>query len=241
MDKGIWAVWYDLAVDDREEFLAWLHDIHLPEIIKRPGHLWGGHYEIIGSARDNDLFNPEDPEDMDIGNGKDYLMLIGADSTYRFYDPSFSQIEEKHDKQTRHMLALRSEVRNGVFLEEIKIEGVAINQRPNNTAPGPAIQMGSLNMNSNAGDFEIGSWYAQDRLPAMAKMEDCICTRKFVSSAGWAKHSVLYEFTSHAARKANFTGHEKEQSDEESWSTRVINNTIHAPGSPTIANRIWPI
>ncbi len=241
MDRGIWATWYDLGKDGRDDYLDWLHGIYLPRLVSESRILWAGHYEITGSARDNAFFDPANADDLDIGTGTDYLLLVGAEGSHAFFNPNPRQRAENFDHQTKTMMARRIEARSCIFTEEVRVEGPAIDQRPANSAPGPAIQMGTLNMKSIEDEYELGAWYAQDRLPAMAAMEGCICTRKLVSTAGWAKHSVLYEFTDHEKRHANFTGHERDQSKQESWSVRVINNTIHAPGSPSIGNRIWPV
>ena len=47
MDRGIWAIWYDLPEEGKEEYLAWLHEEHIPAMLKRPGYLWACHQENI--------------------------------------------------------------------------------------------------------------------------------------------------------------------------------------------------
>ena len=47
MDRGIWATWYDLPEEGKEEYIAWLHDVHLPKALLRPGYLWAAHIENI--------------------------------------------------------------------------------------------------------------------------------------------------------------------------------------------------
>ena len=87
----------------------------------------------------------------------------------------------------------------------------------------------------------LATWYAQYRLPYMANMPGCIATRKLLSVAGWAKHSVLYEYTSLEARLQNFEiPHEAHALDEKEFTGRIVRMTIHAPGSPSIGERVWP-
>jgi hypothetical protein len=100
--------------------------------------------------------------------------------------------------------------------------------------------MGSFRIKSVEDEFDLAAWYAQYRLPAMARMPGCIQTRKLVSVAGWAKHSVMYEFISLEARHENFQKHESLALDGKGWTNRVIGYTIHAPGSPSVGTRIWP-
>ncbi|MPZ46030.1 MAG: hypothetical protein GEV05_22125 [Betaproteobacteria bacterium] len=40
MDRGIWAIWYDVANEHRSEYLAWFHGTHIPEKLSRPGYVW---------------------------------------------------------------------------------------------------------------------------------------------------------------------------------------------------------
>ncbi|HBK80778.1 MAG TPA: hypothetical protein DDZ83_14090, partial [Nitrospinae bacterium] len=92
MDRGIFALWYDLPEDGEEEYLSWFHEAHLPELLsKREDYCWAAHYKNEGGG---DRFH-EVVKDMmragesDVGSGKDYLFLIGAESPHSFFDPNF--------------------------------------------------------------------------------------------------------------------------------------------------------
>ena len=75
----------------------------------------------------------------------------------------------------------------------------------------------------------------------MAQMPGSIASRKLLCVAGWAKHAVMYEFTSLEARLANFEEpHESHALDPKEWTGRIVRYTIHTPGSPTVGQRIWP-
>ena len=87
---------------------------------------------------------------------------------------------------------------------------------------------------------ELAAWYAQWRLPCMQKMPGCVRVRKLVSVAGWAKHAIVYEFTSVAARNDQFLDHERDNPKMEAWTDQVVRKLVHAPGSPNLARRIWP-
>ena len=58
------------------------------------------------------------------------------------------------------------------------------------------------------------------------------------SVSGWAKHACFYEFTSLEARNTHFVHYEQSHPEMEAWSKRVVRNTIHAPGSANVAQRI---
>ena len=61
MDRGIWAIWYDIAPADRAAYEDWFHNVHIPEKLARPGYLWAAHY-ALGHG----------------GRGTGYLALFGA-------------------------------------------------------------------------------------------------------------------------------------------------------------------
>ena len=243
MDQGIWATWYDLPEEGRAEYIAWFHSAYLPELVMRPGYLWAAHYEVIPNAirRSKGFYSPERKEGTDIGAGTNFLVLVGAAMPHVFFNPSLAQLEAQQSDETSKMLAQRIGSRTLILTEEARVDGPEINKRPTGTTPGPAIQMGAFTMKTIEDEFELAAWYAQDRLMAMASMSGCIGTRKMVSVAGWAKHSILYEFMSLEEREKNFyQGLEGRAKKNQEWSVRVINSTIHAPGSPSVAQRIWP-
>jgi hypothetical protein len=242
IDRGIWATWYDLPEGGRTDFLSWLHEIHLPEVAQRPGYLWAGHYEIAdSSSRMNRVKDKLTYTDLsDVGGGTQFLVLRGAASPHVFCDPNPAQLVEHQSAEVGEMLGRRIGVRSCIFAEEARVDGPEVRGRAPGLTPGPAIQMGSFVANSLEAELDLGAWYAQYRLPSMGRMPGCVGARKLVSIAGWAKHSILYEFTSLDAREENFQKHEELSIDEKEWSGKVIRYLTHAPGSPSVGRRIWP-
>ena len=204
MDHGIWATWYDLADDTRARFLDWLHGSYLPTLQQRAGFAWVAHYRNDGGGQamrqlgDSVIVRPQE----DIGNGSQYVVMVGAPSPHTFFKPLALEIEQ--EPQHREMLALRRGVRTAIFSEETRVNGPAIGQRVQGGTPAPAIQMGSFRVRSVEEEIDLGCWYAQYRLPHMAQMPGCIAARKLNCVAGWPKHAILYEFVSLEARMQNF-------------------------------------
>jgi hypothetical protein len=241
MDNGIWATWYDLEDGTRDRFLEWLHVDYLPALKQRPGYAWVAHYrnEVGGPAMRHLGQSILTRPDEDVGNGTQFLMLAGAASPHVFLAPSV--MEPETSPRFREMLALRRGLRTVIFSEEARVSGPAARSRPPGTTPAPGIQMGSFRVRSLEEEFDLGCWYAQYRLPYMAQAPGSVGTRKLLSVAGWAKHSILYEFTSLEARLKNFEEpHESLSADPKEWTGRVVRYTIHAPGSPFVGARIWP-
>ncbi|MBI3709181.1 MAG: hypothetical protein HY246_16115 [Proteobacteria bacterium] len=243
VDKGVWATWYDLEDGRKDEFLAWMHAEYLPFLRERPGYLWVAHYESNGGGaamrhlREKVLARP----DEDVGSGTQYLMLVGAATPESFLDPSVLEPDLGGGPRHLSMLALRRGVRTGVYLEQARVTGPAPRDPRHGLTSAPAIQMGSLRMRTVEGEFDIGRWYIQLRLPDMAKTPGCIAARKYVSVAGWAKHAILYEFATLEDRMRHFEeAQEAKGLDPSHWTWRIARTTVHAPGSPMVGVRSWP-
>lgn len=242
MDDGVWATWYDLADAGRDEFLGWLHGDHLPKIMKRPGIAWAANYEITGGGTKmqaiHDRLARVDVDD--VGTATQFLMLVGATSPHVFADPRIDEWEDGLDEPAKTMLSRRIGTRINIFVQEALVTGPEIGKRPAGTTPAPAIQMGSFRTKTVSDEFDLIAWYAQYRLPHMSKMPGCVATRKLVSVAGWAKHSIIYEFESLDARQQHFQNHESLALDDKVWTSKIIGYTVHAPGSPSVGKRLWP-
>ncbi len=147
----------------------------------------------------------------------------------------------KLSAEARKMLSRRVGVRSCLFSVFARVDGPEIGRRPPGTTPGPVIQMGSFRTRTLEDEYDVVAWYAQHRLPAIANMPGTIAARVMLCAAGWAKFSVMYEFTSVEARQRNFEErHETLSKKDVPWTHRVHEYTVHAPGSPTVGTRLWP-
>ena len=241
MDQGIWATWYDVDEKDQLRYLDWAHKSYMPFLQQRPGFAWVAHYRYEGGGAQ--MRQVKDTvvshTDQDIGAGNQYLMLVGAPSTHTFFNPFVDDIAMPEGFSD--MLALREGVRTVMFTEEARVEGPSGAMQSGNGMPAPAIQMGTLRARSIEAEFDLIRWYAQYRLPSMAKMQGCVRTRKLTGVAGWAKHGILYEFESLEMRLKHFEqSHESLALDPTHWTNRITRASLHAPGSPFIGARIWP-
>ena len=245
MDRGIWAIWYELPDDPgaRSEYTDWFHGVHIPEKLSRPGYLWAAHYELgHGGQRFQKVVDGlVHANDAGLGRGRGFLALFGGLTAHTFLNPSPGQLKERQDELTRHMVGLRQQSYACIFAEETRVDGPEIAQRGPGITPGPFVQMGNFNVAGHAIEDDVGAWYAQHRLPFMASMPGCIGARKLLATAGWGKHSILYEYTSLDAREAHFIPHEEQAHDAASWTARVLPQLVHAPCSPAVGRRIWPL
>lgn len=221
-DKGLWAIWYDIAPADRDAYLDWFHRVHIPEKLSRPGYLWAAHYALEKN-----------------GTGCGYLALFGGETSHTFLNPSPGQLAKKQSAETKKFIGMRVKSAAAIFAEETRIDGPDAAARSGATS-GPVIQMGHYDTPEPAFDDELGAWYAQHRLPALREMPGCIGTRKLLASIGAFKHGVLYEFTSLDMHRKHYLPHQSLANDPQNWSSRVSPLLLHAPRSPAVGKRLWP-
>jgi len=242
MDQALWITWYDLPDDGREAYLSWAHETYIPGILQRAGFLWAAHYATVPKGtmrtmrREDTLTNTSEPS---VPTGQQYLLLFGGGDAHVFADPSPTALHASLPEESRRMLALRRGERFNVMVEAARVEGPEAKNYRDGMALAPCIQIGSYNCDYR-NEEDMLAWYAQWRMAAMTRLPGCIRTRRLASVAGWAKHSILYEFVSLDARNEHFFKHEDGHPDMIAWGDRVVKTLTHAPGSANLACRIWP-
>lgn len=242
MDRALWITWYDLPEAGKAEYLSWLHERYIPAQLGRPGFLWAAHYACVERRnmstmrREKGLHNTRDPS---VPAGEQYILFFGAVDTAAFGASTPSAIHAALPPHERELLALRSGERVNIMAEAARVDGPERPGYAGGMGLGPCIQIGQFNCTPQS-EEDMLAWYAQWRMPAMTRLPGCIRTRKLASVAGWAKHAILYEFVSLAARNQHFTRHEDQRPDMIAWGDRVVAQLTHAPGSANLAQRLWP-
>jgi hypothetical protein len=237
-DRGVWVTWYDLPEQGRDAYFSWLHDAYLPDLLKRPRYLWAAHYasqEREGGSNSSQIHHVEDPN---VPTGYHYILLIGAEDADVFGNPVPSALHASLPERDRKMLAMRMGERINIMAEAGRCEGGTAKAYKEGLTGAPCIQIGSFNCPVEY-EEEMHAGYVQQRLPAMCETASCIRTRKLNSVVGWAKHAILYEFTSLEGYKRDYPAALK-KSPLGSGGHSVVPMLIHAPGGPNSALRIWP-
>ena len=236
MDRGVWISWYDLKPEKREAYLSWLHQRYLPAMLKKPGIAWAAHYVAEKEGPPARLAHTDDAA---VPKGGDYILLIGASDAHAFSPPHPGETFEPITDSDAAMRALRVNERVSIMTEEARANGPEAKQQKDGTGLARAIQLGTFNALPGEED-ELLAWYARWRMRNMEKLPGLVRVRKLVGVSGWAKHGVLYEFTSVEERNAHFPMHENPYPELEKWTDKVVRKLIHAPRSPQVARRIWP-
>ena len=240
-DRGIWASWYDLPIDGEAEYLAWLHEEHIPSALARPGFKWAAHYRLEHRASPSPTHKIKAfIEDPGLGRGGEFILIFGAGSAHDFLDPAPDDLLKSYDPRSQEMLARRTGERTAYFTEVGRVDGPEIAKRGPCLTPGPMIQLGAYRAKDPVWDLDFALWYLHDRLANLREMKGCIGARKLVSLGGWARHGILYEFDSLAGREHFYEELESQGMDDTTSIGKVVRAVEHGPGSPTKAKRIWP-
>jgi hypothetical protein len=250
MDLGIKAIWYDLPESARDSHLQWLHDSYMPALGSAQGISWAAHYRTVPSRTGDDRVRLNETKEAGIGRGTRFLLLVGAPSVDVFFaraghypEPLPSSAEDEA------RLAERLGSRACIYVEEARVAGPAIGAADIEGTPAAVIQFGSFNTRETDDALELGTYYRQNRFPAMSTSPGCIRTRKLVATYGWARHGILYEFTSLESRRSHFEELVEWGSDPAiarpdnpyRWPGRFPTEyVVFAPGAPTVAIRTWP-
>jgi len=250
MDLGIKAVWYDLPDSVRDSHLKWLHESYLPALGSVQGFSWVAHYQTVPSRTGDDRARLNETNDSSVGRGTRFLLLFGAPSVDVFFaQAGLHPAQWPDSKMIDARLAERAGSRACIYVEEARVAGPAISTADAGGTPSAVIQFGSFNTRETDDALELGTYYRQNRFPAMSTSPGCIRTRKLVATYGWARHGILYEFTSLESRRSHFEELVEWGSDPAiarpdnpyRWPGRFPTEyVVFAPGAPTVAVRTWP-
>jgi hypothetical protein len=177
--------------------------------------------------------------EAEVPSGCGYVLLVGAPGTYTFFNPHVLDMQLPAGFADK--LAQRRRDRVEFYAEEMRVDGCAAAYRFPGSTAAPCIQFGCYRMRDVAGELALSRWYAQQRLPLVSTLSACVRTRKLLSSAGWAKHAILYEFASVEARLREYEEpHESKTLEPDAWTGKIADNALYPPGSPFVGERVWP-
>lgn len=237
LDRGLWITWYDLPDSGRDAYFSWLHGNYIPRLLKHPRVVWAAHYAVDTTIKPLAHLHHTDDRSVPTGNG--YILLAGAEDAHAFDGLTRYKFALEVSSEDKKMLAMRIGERVNIMTEEARNDGMDVKQREHGVALSPCIQLGTFGAGT-ADEDELMAWYASYRMPAMATLPGAVGIRKLVSVSGWAKHGVIYEFVSKQARAENFRAHEAGDAGMAAWTKQLVPKLLHAPGSPVVAERIWP-
>ena len=244
MDRALWIHWYNLPGNDAG-FLQWMHGTWMPKMLANPGVLWAAHYEVDKKPTPPRVKHTSDPA---VGNGNDYILIFGAESTHAFardaasfYKGSVDRFAAQQSAEDKAMLVKRTGVRVAIMSEEARVFGNESGRREGRRLPAPCIQLGSFNGPTPEIEEELLAWYADWRMSALAKLPGCLGMRKLVGTVGWNKHGVMYEFLSLEHRIKGMAELSRLYPEQVAWTEVCVRKLVHAPGSPHIAQRIFAL
>tara|TARA_B100000029_G_scaffold19916_1_gene20157 strand:+ start:380 stop:1084 length:705 start_codon:yes stop_codon:yes gene_type:complete len=215
MSSAIWLITYQLQHDREGDYVAWFHDIHMPEKLARPGYTWAAHYRTP-SAEESDT-------------GARYVALFGGESSAVFYNPSPAQLALTQPPETRDMMGCRIDSRSLILSGEWAINGSDVIE--SDCSPVESNSIGLTLCDTGGNDMDFSAWLLQEHVPSL---NGCGIS-KFLTSSGDARHTIIHTPEADAALPpfADPTGEE--------WEARVADYITYPLGHPLIdMDRISP-
>lgn len=235
------AEWYDLPTEQGPFFITWFHGDYLPRVKSTAGILWVGHYKIVRKTGEPSIpggLRRVQTDDPSVPKGSEYVLLTAGVSpeTFLAWQSPLSVVENS----ARDQLASRLSYRQAIFLEELRVDGPDSGTQRDTEAP-PAMQLGNFNVRTPDDDLELARYYRLARFPQVAVTIGSIGARKFVSTVGWPKHGVLYEFSSIGPGEQLFETRMNATPPKPPIKLRPVQEyVVHAPNAPHAGPRIWP-
>ena len=222
MAASVWLLNYDIAAADRDHYLSWFHDEHIPEKLARPGYTWASHYQVL----------PDGDETVSGGRDMGYIAMFGGVSTNVFYNPSPAQLAPAQPMETRDMMACRSNSQALILTAEWAADGQGVIGETRSDIDADMISVALCDVAGN--DMDFGAWLVQDHLKSVAEEGNCSSVRKLLASSGVVKHAIFHE---HSSAVGSMTFAEAESSE---WSARVGEYVTYPLDTPRTAKRLWP-
>jgi hypothetical protein len=186
MVASVWLLNYDIAAADRDRYLSWFHDEHIPEKLARPGYRWAAHYEAPASHDAPGLYR--------------YIGMFGGESTKVFLDPSPAQLKLTQTENTRAMMLLRQNPSAAILAHEWS--SFATDNIPDMQIDGQIDRayIDLLSIEAPQYDERIGSIAAQHLAPDFVAQDGAIACHKFTNVMGAPRHMMLFEMASVGCR-----------------------------------------
>ena len=238
MSRGLRAEWYDVDAGDERDFVTWLHGEHLPGVAAGAGIAWVGHYKIVDKpslAVAGSIHQRRETGDL-VPPGRQFVLLTCGDA-----DSLLAPSSVAAQLDTAGFLAKRRNYREAVFIEEARIDGPAHEPVERERLAPPAMQFGNFVIESPQAERAMALYYRRHRFLQVAATRGCIGARKYVSTVGWPKHGILYEFTGMDAGESLFEARMNAAVPGLLWQgMHPLQVVIHAPHAPHAGVRIWP-
>ena len=217
MSQAIWLIMYDIASGDEDKYLAWFHDVHMPEKLARPGYTWAAHYEVVGGDGGARRLDGSDSDGQ-----RGFVAFFGGEDTRTFLNPSPAQIKPTQPPLTREMMGCRINSQMLIATEEWRAEAQA--------GDGPTFSNLTLSVcRVDGNDEDYGGWCIQSYLPSVSEAAGFEVSAKFIATTAPGKHVLVASFSSLAESAAAFR---KELTDD--WSQRVKAYQNQSTGAPLL-------
>jgi hypothetical protein len=217
--KAIFLVYTDIDPKYEkyeEEFNAWYNTEHLPELLALPGFLNAARYVAYKG-------------------GPKYLAVYELDSLEAFKTPENQKRQANPTPWSRRIApTVIGKNLTRVIGQQIFPAGLESPDR----GMAPALQIGRMSVPDNA-DQEWNEWYNGEYIPGYRQVPGVIYARRYRLSEGGSGYTTVYEFEHEKVSETAEWNKQRETSSPRSGRMRDV--MTHAPGSPGVYRRIYPV
>ena len=171
MQQAIWAIIYDIAAADLDQYNDWFHHQHIAEKLARPGYEWAAHY----AGQNAELTR--------------HIALFGGASTKVFLDPSPAQLKPGQDDLTRQMIGLRQSPRAAILTREWA--ELPQNGTRDDAGAITASWLEILAIDAAGHDEALGAWCVQNLGKHLGDSFDRL--HKLISITSTPRHYIMLE------------------------------------------------
>ena len=172
MNAAVWMLHYHINESDRDKYVAWFHDVHIPEKLARSGYTWASHHAgVVDTSTDS----------------REYVAMFGGTQTRVFLDPSPAQLKPRQDALTREMMQLRQRSSGVIFAHEWSDgEGAAVSI---DAVHSPTLRVHWLETES--ADEAIGAYAVQSLAPTLLARGATRRISKLIGVTRGTRHVLL--------------------------------------------------
>ncbi len=207
----------DIPADKEDEFNLWYNSEHIPELLALPGYLNAARYVALRG-------------------GPQYLACYELDSPDAV---NTEAAQRRRANPTEWGKRIDPNVIGTNFSVNLyqQIFPAQVSQDAAQADMAPVLQIGCMDVPPEAED-EFNEWYNTIYVPNFEKVPGCIRGRRYRAVRGEPKYATVYEFEHEGVPQTPEWTAAREAHPQ---SPRMRSLMKHAPGSPAVYKKIFPL
>ena len=210
---GLLMVWADVPAEMEEEFNRWYDEEHIAELLDIPG--------VLSAAR--------------------YVAVRGGPKYLACYELENSQVvggqawQRHRENPTEWSKRMSPRVIGTTFINNVYQQIFPTEVSQGEMAP--ALQIGRMDVPAEI-DGKFNEWYNTIYVPNYEKVPGCVRGRRYNAMTGQPKYATVYEFEHEEVSQSPEWAAAR---DAHPSSAGMRDHMTHAPGSPGVYKKVFPL